>query len=102
MRWTERQRTMLGAMGIALWGPDRSAGVLEDSAPSSTVDAPRAEAALRAAQPRMPAAAAAAPIAMASAVVVDDPVIAALDWEPLRARVAACNRNLSGAVEFLS
>jgi uracil-DNA glycosylase len=83
MPWTERQRAMLGAMGIATWTP---AAPLPRAAPSKP--APRVE----------PAPERAAPVAAdtRSARGTDDTrsardsEIAALDWQPLRERVAAC------------
>src|SRR4051794_726051 len=75
MRWTERQRAMLGAMGITLWGPQRG-----------SADAQTEHAEVVTALTASPAIAA-TPVARA---VDGDPEIASLDWEPLRARVAAC------------
>jgi DNA polymerase len=89
MRWTERQRAMLGAMGITLWG--HGDDVAAEPVGVATVDPARAEGARTAAAPR---GASAPPVAVAAASVaqtaIDDPAIASLDWEPLRARVAAC------------
>src|SRR4051812_15372299 len=86
MRWTERQRAMLGAMGITLSGPDL--GVAAEREPTEMA---AAEGGLTAAAPpgssMPPAAIATSPVAP---TVVDDPEIASLNWEPLRARVAAC------------
>jgi DNA polymerase len=80
MPWTERQRAMLGAMGIVVWTPAR----LEPSpAPvpsgASSGPAPRAEAApARGAPPA------------ADARPIGEGEIATLDWPRLRERVAAC------------
>jgi len=80
---------MLGAMGITLWERDRSADVTTE--PVATADAPGVEgmriAAPSGADSAAPSVVAAAPVAQP---VIDDPEIASLEWEPLRARVAAC------------
>jgi DNA polymerase len=82
MRWTERQRAMLGAMGITLWSPPAGADI----------DAPVV------APPRTTASPASAPTA-ATAATVDAPPrstpaamadVASLDWDALRERVASC------------
>ncbi len=98
MRWTERQRTMLGAMGITVWGPPALAAPAE-IAPARE---PAAEAGLApAASPRAaarsttPPVRATAPAASLHAAPVDDRErraleIAGLDWAALRDRVAAC------------
>ena len=78
MRWTERQRAMLQAMGVRLLGP----------APSATALAPAATAAAIAPRQRAPAAAAAAPAAPVAPAL--RPEIATLDWAGLRAAVAGC------------
>ena len=81
---------MLGAMGITLWGPDRDAAAVTEHADNAAADALRADAAQAAAvSPRAVSAAPPASMPVAQGVV-DDPEIASLDWEPLRARVAAC------------
>jgi DNA polymerase len=78
MRWTERQRAMLGAMGITLWAPTGPEATAAASA--STVAEPPARP--HAAVPQRPRATAGALSA--------DPDIATLDWVALRERVAAC------------
>lgn len=80
MRWSERQREMLAAMGVRLFEPRAGADALSDAGP------PAAEAAqaVQPGQPRqMPA-----PVARAPADVRGD--IAAMDWPALRAAVAGC------------
>lgn len=73
MRWSERQRAMLGAMGIALWLPERRV------APAAAApDEPRS---------RKTASVRAAPSDAPAAQAAD---IATLDWDALRARVASC------------
>jgi DNA polymerase len=83
---------MLGAMGITLWGPERDAALPAEPVDVAAVDAMRAEVARRAPAPLRAAGTPAAPVAtpIGAQTVVDDPEIASLDWEPLRARVAAC------------
>jgi DNA polymerase len=88
MRWTERQRAMLGAMGVTLWGPDREAAEPAEGVEAAAVDATRSEVVRRAPTLRAASTSPAAPVS--AQTVVDDPEIASLDWEPLRARVAAC------------
>jgi DNA polymerase len=76
MPWTERQRAMLGAMGIALWTPAaKSAG--PETAPRPAAPPPAA--------PAQPAAAGAADARSAR-----EREIAMLDWSALRERVASC------------
>jgi DNA polymerase len=92
MRWTERQRTMLGAMGITLWGPERDAALPAAQVELAAVDAMRSKGARPAPAPIRAPRTSAAPVAttVGAPAGVDDPEIASLDWEPLRARVAAC------------
>lgn len=80
MPWTERQRTMLGAMGIALW------------APAAKSAEPEAAPALRTAPPPPAALAPAPPTAAvaADARSAREREIAGLDWSALRERVASC------------
>lgn len=98
MRWTERQQTLLQAMGLRLWTPPGDApAVAADALPAPLV-APTASA--PPAAPAMAAPAAvpvAAPIAVAPRPAV--PVALAppaampadaLDWPALRAAVAGC------------
>ena len=85
MPWTERQRAMLGAMGIAVWAPaaarrDENAGALAAPAPAESSKQP-VQLDTRAAR--------AAPLA-GDARSTRDVEIAALDWPQLRERVAAC------------
>jgi uracil-DNA glycosylase len=78
MRWTERQRAMLGAMGITLWAPaDRS---MAADAPEAAVAEPPARRD-EASPPRSGA-------APAIAAAASD--IATLGWDALRERVASC------------
>lgn len=81
MRWDDRQRAMLGAMGLTIWGPARTVGrglPAQPGARQPPVAGPDAGAA---AQPR---ASVGAPDAGRRAE------IAALDWTALRATVASC------------
>ncbi|KAB2870716.1 MAG: uracil-DNA glycosylase [Burkholderiaceae bacterium] len=93
MRWSERQRAMLGAMGITLWGPDR---VEARDAPATTVPRPRdpgAAVACADTPARAEASARAAGgvrAAFVAAPAPDAADIATLDWNALRARVASC------------
>jgi uracil-DNA glycosylase len=84
MPWTERQRAMLGAMGIALWTPA--------AAPSGDDAAPIAGAGPEATKPRAQVDAAVARAASPAVALRGalDGEIAALDWPQLRERVAAC------------
>jgi DNA polymerase len=104
MRWTERQRAMLGAMGITLWTPEQAAASapaahsgeasdvamvsIEPSARASPLPAQRAAAAPG---PAATANTAALPTASdAAARTAREQEIATLEWGPLRERVAAC------------
>jgi uracil-DNA glycosylase family 4 len=78
MPWTERQRAMLGAMGITVWGPAAGRGN-ENVSPAST-------ALSRSALPNDTRAAPPAGHARSAR----DVEVAALDWPQLRERVAAC------------
>jgi uracil-DNA glycosylase len=94
MRWTERQRTMLGAMGITVWGPPAIAVDAESVPPGrSAISAPPAPAAASpgaAARPAPSPAMVAAPAASVGDRDQRAREIAALDWVALRDRVAAC------------
>jgi len=81
MAWTERQRAMLGAMGITLWLPPATV------ASSGSAEATGAAASGHPARRNDGDAerARAAPVASPDAADV-----ATLDWEALRARVASC------------
>lgn len=84
MQWTERQAAMLRAMGVRLWAHPPSA---------RGVDAGETVAASGA--PETPAAPLGAPASVPLAEPVEAPArgtppVAALDWEPLRERVAGC------------
>ena len=75
MGWTERQRAMLGAMGITLWSPANA-----DTEPTPPVAKPQARPpASNPPQPR------ATPV-----IASMGPEVAALDWVALRERVASC------------
>lgn len=90
MRWNERQRAMLQAMGIRLF---ESAPTLPQSPTEADASAALTEAAApppaaplrKAVAPAVPAAQPAAPVAVA-----ERGAIAALDWPALREAVAAC------------
>jgi DNA polymerase len=84
MRWTERQRAMLGAMGITLWGPPERDEVASASAVAAPLAAPIATNTRAAVEPISAAgvAPAVAPVARAD--------IATLDWDALRTTVASC------------
>jgi uracil-DNA glycosylase len=89
MRWTERQRAMLGAMGITLWEP-----VAPDGAADST-RSPAAQPERHSSTPpgastsnKPPSRAAAAATADATVAIAGD--VATLDWDTLRERVASC------------
>ena len=80
MRWNERQRAMLGAMGITLWLPG-DAG----TAAAAAVLTRGASAARRAAPATTPS-----PGVAPAVVVASTADVAALDWDALRTRVASC------------
>src|SRR5512134_3459554 len=91
MPWTERQRAMLGAMGITVWAPAADDGAADASVPPqpATAQAPvRAEVA-RAAPPALGVRSARDSNDARRAPRVDGDV-ATLDWLQLRERVAAC------------
>lgn len=73
MRWNERQRAMLGAMGITLWTPV-----------SREVTAPRSF------EPSVSGAGKSAPTPTPPAAATGHADVATLDWDALRARVASC------------
>lgn len=98
MRWTERQRTMLGAMGITVWGPSGPAATAE-TAPSRepAAGAGAAQAALprAAVQPATSSARSTASAVSLHTTPVNDRErraldVAGLDWVALRDCVAAC------------
>jgi uracil-DNA glycosylase family 4 len=85
MPWTERQRALLGAMGIAVWAPaaarrDENAGALAAPAPAESSKQP-VHLDTRAARPEPDS---------DDARSVREGEIAVLDWPQLRERVAAC------------
>lgn len=77
MPWTERQRAMLGAMGIAVWAPAAKSAGPESAPPTAAPPAALA--------PAPPTAAVAADARSAR-----EREIAVLDWSALRERVASC------------
>lgn len=105
MAWTERQRGMLRAMGLAVWAPPAAAPALNDApvteaarpapppaAPASPA-APAPAPVARAAQPATPAPAPAParmPAGPAAQPPADMGAVAGLDWAALRAAVAGC------------
>jgi DNA polymerase len=93
MSWTERQRSMLRAMGLAVWSPVVGE-VLPDEAPPKAADP---ESAAVEAPPRsVPAAPAmekpsrAVPREVEVIDVADTSGVAAMDWPSLRAAVSDC------------
>jgi DNA polymerase len=103
MAWTERQRAMLDAMGITVWAPADAVEPAKAGATLAGTD-PRAVTAPPASTPRAPRVdtpmpvMARAPGAPVTRSPTTEPVeasardreIAALEWQPLRERVAAC------------
>ncbi len=90
MAWTERQRAMLGAMGITVWAP----GAARPRELAPTASAEPASTPQRPATPQVPArtltdAPHAGPTD-ATTRSARDLEIAALDWPALRERVASC------------
>ncbi len=109
MGWTERQRSMLRAMGLAVWVPPADTPVDAAGSPEPTPylapaqrpdEAPAQTPALapapRAAAPASRPVAAPAPSPAAGSVVAHEPApeghdaVAAMDWPALRAAVSAC------------
>jgi len=85
LTWTERQREMLGAMGLRVWAP-RADGAPPPAAVEARVAAPRPAPV----QPR-PAAPMPAPLAAAARVPLAARAdLATLGWPELRDAVAAC------------
>jgi DNA polymerase len=99
MPWTDRQRAMLGAMGITLWTPAEAADAAVVAAPAADATpragirgtAPSRDEAKSRAAAAMPSAAA---NAAAPAEGIPAPMtladVSTLDWPALRERVAAC------------
>ena len=98
MAWSERQQTLLRAMGLRLWSaPVRSVGAapVQPPTPAATAAAPAAAIANAPAPAPAPAAEirrapAPPPVVAGPAVVAFRPVPAGLDWPALREAVAAC------------
>lgn len=92
MRWSERQRAMLQAMGVRLFAPP-AAPPAAASAPAPAASAPAAAPIAVAQPPRAVAPVPApvpAPAVPAAPVARLRPDIATLDWPALRDSVAAC------------
>jgi uracil-DNA glycosylase family 4 len=93
MSWSERQRAMLRAMGLAVWSPqapEAIPGESETEVVSAEVPPATASVSVVPVQPAMRA-----PIHVAQAVaqaagIVDPGGVGAMDWPALRAAVAAC------------
>lgn len=90
MRWTERQRALLGAMGITLWAP---APRSDDAAAASSLPDPAAPAGAtaraRTATPSaVPPTSRVTPAVAASIASRAD--VATLDWDALRQTVTGC------------
>ena len=102
MRWTERQQTLLQAMGLQLWLPPGATAAVTPSAPApAPAPAPAASAASAlATRPPAPSAAVAQPRPTPAAPLVarePAPAVAraaapadTLDWPDLHAAVSAC------------
>jgi DNA polymerase len=89
LRWTERQRAMLAAMGITQWWPERQDSAVAappDNGAAAAGDEPGDEPVATATR----AAVAPAGASMAVRTSAGDREVALLDWEPLREHVAAC------------
>jgi uracil-DNA glycosylase family 4 len=84
--WTERQRAMLGAMGITLWARTDAPA----AAPAAAARAPSALPAGRAASAAAPSALSAIALPDTTPGAAREREIAVLDWGALRERVAAC------------
>jgi DNA polymerase len=99
MAWTERQRTMLQAMGLRLWLPEMAEDATTDAAPEEPVPA--------AAKARTEPAQALAPVPASTSmststststptaprvlpIALESSPVAQLDWPELRAAVADC------------
>jgi DNA polymerase len=77
MRWSERQRAMLGAMGITLWVP-QDGGEASTSLPAAVEELP------------MVSRDTGAPLARTTPAPSSSADVATLDWDALRERVASC------------
>jgi DNA polymerase len=75
MRWSERQRAMLGAMGITLWLPECRADGVPPPSPATLPESPAVDTGALDAAPRVAARAS---------------DVGTLDWDALRERVASC------------
>ena len=89
MGWTERQRRMLAEMGLPPWLAPAAAPEVA-GAPATAVSAVAAEAAVALDAVAPPPLAAIAPPPPMPAVSQAAPVLAEVDWVPLRAAVQAC------------
>lgn len=85
MTWTERQRAMLRAMGLAVWSPPAAEAVPDVSEPEVVTAEPPV---LEAPAPVLPAVQASPRVPAAE--IVDIEGVASMDWPALRAAVAAC------------
>jgi DNA polymerase len=90
LRWTERQRAMLGAMGITAWWPDRADATVAEHAPGTAAPGSVGAPGVPALTPAAPTAATPIGVSVPAPANVADAALAALDWEPLREHVAAC------------
>ncbi len=87
MPWTERQRAMLGAMGVRLWAPPEA----PEATPPVPMPPPPAAARPPRVAPPPPAVVAAAPAQTpVPAGAVARPGVAGLGWPALREAVAGC------------
>lgn len=94
MRWSERQREMLGSMGITIWGtPDTSAAPVSTEA--VVIESPKSPQRAPMDRPAPVAGRSGQAVQHVTVAPVDDRdararEIAALDWTTLRERVAEC------------
>ncbi|MCW5656306.1 MAG: uracil-DNA glycosylase [Burkholderiaceae bacterium] len=92
MPWTERQRAMLGEMGIVVWAPTRVAsGVAAAATAVDSTAASKTAARVGTETARSAPAAADRPLARRDDTrYAREGEVAALDWQALREHVAAC------------
>lgn len=90
MAWTERQRALLGAMGLRVWAPaeaEEAASVAAAAPAPAPVPAPMAPAASAPAPAPAPVPAV---VPVAAPAALARPALAALGWPALREAVAGC------------
>jgi uracil-DNA glycosylase family 4 len=96
MTWTERQRAMLRAMGLAVWSPPAAEAAVDVAGQEAVASEPPTRPAPAAATPTDPSQPVAQAITRIAAAVPEGAAtfevegVASMDWPALRAAVAAC------------